>query len=165
MNRIVIIAIILFICSCGTTKKISHNESHSKVNIETSFLDTSKRVASWEMIVNSVIKRIDLSKIRITTFYPEKDSSGEQLVKEVILIDNNITVTESKSEEESKTENENNGVALKNTMSGENDISISNSIEKKLSVKNKVLLGAVIIIIVALTWLALKLRKWIFWVK
>jgi hypothetical protein len=66
------------------------------VNVETSLLDTSKRFASWEVIVNSIVKEIDLSKIRITTYYPVKDSAGKQLIKEVVSIDNNKTSIESR---------------------------------------------------------------------
>lgn len=162
MNRIIIIAIILCICSCGTSKKITHNESHSKVNIETSFLDTSKRISSWELVVSSLVNTIDLSKIKITTFYPTKDSTGEQLVKEIVMIDKNIIVTEAQSEEELKTEAENNGVTLNSEMSGENDNSISNSVEKKMSVKSKLLIGSVFVFVLALIWVILKFRKCFF---
>lgn len=162
MNRIVIIAIILFICSCGTTKKITQTETHSKVNIETSFLDTSKRISSWEIVVNSIVSTVDLSKIKITTFYPIKDSTGEQLVKEIVLIEKNIIVTESKSEEELKTENESNGVSINNKISTEDESSISSSVEKKMSVKNKLLIGSVSVLVLAFIWVILKFRKWVF---
>lgn len=133
MNRIILIAIILFISSCGTSKKITQTETHSKVNIESSYLDTSKKHASWEVLLSSVMTVIDLSNIRITTFYQGRDSSGKQAIKELIEIDRNVTVTSSKSEKQSKTEEENKGVSLNSSLSGENETKDSTSIERKSS--------------------------------
>lgn len=131
MKQILIIIIMLLLYSCGTMKKVTNSESHSKVNIQTSYVDTSKREASWEVILNSVMTVVDLSKIRITTFYQERDSSGKQSVKEVIEIDRNVTATDCKSEKQTKTEVENKGVSLTNEISGEHETKDSTSIERK----------------------------------
>lgn len=166
MRRVIILfALILLVCSCGTTKKITQTKTHSKVNVQTSLLDTSKRNSSWELVVSSLVNTIDLSKIKITTFYPTKDSTGEQLVKEIVMIDKNIIVTKAQSEEEVKTEAENNGITLNSGMSGENDNSILNSVEKKMSVNSKLLIGSAFVLVLAFIWVILKFRKWLFWFK
>jgi len=131
MNRILIIIIMLLLYSCGTMKKVTNSESHSKVNIQTSYVDTSKRAASWEVILNSIMTVVDLSKIRITTFYQERDSSGKQSVKEIIVIDRNITTIDSKSEKQTKKEEQKKGVSLTSALSGENETKDSTSIERE----------------------------------
>lgn len=130
MKNLVIIITALLIYSCGTTKKITQSDSHSKVNIDTAFLDTSKRIASWDVMLNSVMTVIDLSKIRITTFYQERDSSGNQRVKEVIEIDQNIAVAESKSTQQSKKEEENKAISLESTFSREDFTKVITSVER-----------------------------------
>lgn len=133
MNRLIIIVLIFFLFSCGTTKKITQSDSQSKVNIETAFLDTSKRMASWEVMLNSVMTVIDLSKIRITTFYPERDSTGQQSVKEVIEIDHNIAVTDSKSAQQSKKEEEKKDISQASTLTREDDTKVTTSVERENS--------------------------------
>lgn len=131
MKNLVIIITALLLYSCGTTKKMTQTETHSKVNIESSFVDTSKRTSSWEIIMNSVINKIDLSKVRITTYYQETDSTGKQLIKEDIFINNNIKTIESKSIEEIKNQVENKGMIINNTLSGEYDSSSISTIVRK----------------------------------
>jgi cobalamin biosynthesis Mg chelatase CobN len=133
MNRLIIIVLILFLYSCGTTKKITQSDSNSKVNIESAFLDTSKRIASWEVMLNSVMTVIDLRKIRITTFYQERDSSGKQSVKEVIEIDHNVAVTDSKSAQQSIIEKENKAVSQASTLTRETETKVTTSIERESS--------------------------------
>jgi len=133
MNRLIIIVLILFLFSCGTTKKITESDSHSKVKLETTFLDTSKRIASWEVMLNSVMTMIDLSKIRITTFYQERDSSGKQSVKEVIEIDHNVAVTDSKSAQQSIIEKENKAISQASTLTREDETKVITSLERESS--------------------------------
>lgn len=153
MNRISIIAIILLICSCGTSKKITQTETHSKVNIESSYLDTSKRSESWEMIVNSVVKEIDLSKIHITTYYPIKDSTGKQLVKEVVLIDQNFTTSDSKYVKEVKRSEDMKAVVINSTLSRKSDSSYTYITERKnKSLKIYLILSSIIGLVFLLAW-------------
>lgn len=158
MNRISIISIILLICSCGTSKKITQTETHSKVNIECSFVDTSKKSESWEMIVNSVAKTIDLSKIKITTFYPEKDSLGEQFIKDIIQIDNDITNIESIIRKELLIKNEENGIFLKNNKS-EEDKTFTSTIFKKSNIPVNLKLIIIVVSFLAFITIYLKFKN------
>lgn len=128
----VIIITALLLYSCGTTKKMTQTETHSKVNIESSFVDTSKKFESWEVIVNSVVKEIDLSNIRITSYYPEKDSLGQQLIKEIMLIDNNITKIKSETKKELLIKNDEKGVFINKNISEEDKSIISTVLKKRI---------------------------------
>lgn len=137
MNRISIIAIILLICSCGTSRKITQTETHSKVNIESSFLDTSKRSESWEVIVNSVVKEIDLSKISIITYFPEKDNCGKQLIKQRIEINKNKIYSGSIDLIESQEIKESNKIISKDSFTSTSS-SITSKKEKKSTISLKI---------------------------
>ena len=111
MRNIFIIIAIILLYSCAPGKKVTQSESHSELNIQSNQVDTTKKVFGWEIVLNNVIKEIDLTKIKITSYYPIKDSSGKQLIKDEILIDNNKTVVSSSSGKELKTEQENKGLS------------------------------------------------------
>jgi len=148
MKGIIVFLMVLFFYSCGTTKKATQIETHSKVNFQTSFLDTSKRSASWEVFVNSVVKEIDLSKIQITTYYHDLDSTGKQLIKEFISIDKNSEITVSIFGKETKNENEKKDIGLKSRIIEESETKLKIK-ENKTSSKliNKVLICVLLLFI------------------
>lgn len=115
MKNIIIIILTLILFSCATSKKVTNTDYHSNIDTQNSYSDSSKTTASWEVILNSVIKEIDLTKIRITTYYPQKDSAGKQLIKEVISIDNDKTVIASTAKKELRNEHENKAINSKTT--------------------------------------------------
>ena len=166
MKKVIIVTLILALYSCGTTKKITQSDSHSKVNLETAFLDTSKRMASWEVMLNSVMTVIDLSKIRITTFYQERDSSGKQSVKEVIEIDHNVAVTDSKSEQQSKKEEGKKAISQASTLTREDDTKVTTSVEREnspIKLNFLIWIGVILAFLLIFRILFRKFLKKIFW--
>jgi hypothetical protein len=124
MKNIIIFVLLLLVYSCGASRKITESDSHTKVNIESVYTDTSKIVSSWEIVLNTVLTEIDLSNIWVTTYYPQKDSNGNQLIKEEIIINNNKTVVKTKSTTEVKNVQESSGIKLDNSIQIQEDIKI-----------------------------------------
>lgn len=158
MNRIVIVLIMFLISSCAASRKVTKIETQSEVKVQTSLLDTSKRSAAWEFVLNSVIKEIDLTKIRITTYYPEKDSSGKQLVKEDIVIDQDKTTTVTSTATEVKTEQESNAISADTTLS-EVIVTKTEVAEKKGTSPAKLYLIVFAVIFIAAGGIFFKFRK------
>lgn len=91
MKALIISIILIILAGCGPSKKILKTYITTTTQTETKKVDTSAVKASWEDVLNTVVNQIDLSKIRITTYYPTIDSAtGKQPVKSDIVIDKNI---------------------------------------------------------------------------
>lgn len=148
MKNIIIIILTLILFSCATSKKVTNTDYHSNVDIQNSYSDSSKTTASWEIILNSVIKEIDLTKIRITTYYPQKDSAGKQLIKEVISIDNDKTVIASTARKELKQEQENKAINNKTNIKKAEDLkTITKESKKAIPIKYKLIFISVILLL------------------
>ena len=161
MQKVFILLAIILLYSCAPSKRVMQSESHSELNMQSNQVDTTKRVSGWEIVLNSVIKEIDLTKIKITSYYPTKDSSGKQLIKDEILIDNNKTVVSSSSEKELKTEQENKGVSSEIAIEGREDSKVE-IIEKRGASKFTLYLIIALLLLIAGFVLYLKFKPSIF---
>lgn len=92
MKNILIILMCLFISSCGVSKKAVKTET--VIDRETTAVkqDSSKLTMSKEEVVNSIIEKLDLSRVTIT-LYNKPDSSGTQSISAVIKQENNVKTT------------------------------------------------------------------------
>lgn len=82
--------IVMLIPSCAPTKKVTKTDSSTFVETTIKTIDTSKTEAAWQSVIDNVVSMVDLSKIKIVTYYPTVDSNGKQAVKEEISIEKNI---------------------------------------------------------------------------
>lgn len=89
MKKIFIIILIL-LTGCAPTKKVTKTDSSTTVETVIKKVDTTKTEAAWKSVIDNVISQIDLTKIKIVTYYPTIDSAGKQAVKEEISIEKNI---------------------------------------------------------------------------
>ena len=87
--------ILLFLLtSCGPSSRIVKTDSKTEIETTIKKIDTSKTAAAWQSVIDNVVSMVDLSKIKIVTYYPV-DSNGKQAVKEEISIEQNITTNAS----------------------------------------------------------------------
>lgn len=157
MQKVFILLAIILLYSCAPSKRVMQSESHSELDIKKSYIDTTKTLSSLEIVLNNVVKSIDLTKIKITSYYPTKDSSGKQLIKEEISIDNNKTVVSSSSEKELKTEQENKGVSSEIAIEGREDSKVE-IIEKRGASKFTLYLIIALLLLIAGFVLYLKFK-------
>jgi hypothetical protein len=158
MKKVIIVTLILALSSCAASRKVTKTSADTKLEIKSSYIDTSQKSATLEFILNSVVKEIDLTKIKITTYYTEKDSTGKQLIKEQITIDKNTTTTTSTNSKEMKTDQENKAIRADTSLTG-NSTTKTEITQTKGSSKFKLYLGFVLIIIVAGALIYLKYRN------
>lgn len=85
-----IIVILIFLTGCGPAKKLVKTDSSTEIETTIKKVDTTKTEAAWQSVVDHVISQIDLSTIRIVTYYPTIDSSGKQAVREDVTIQKNV---------------------------------------------------------------------------
>ena len=83
----------MLIPSCAPTKKVTKTDSSTSVETTIKKIDTSKTEAAWQSVIDNVVSMVDLSKIKIVTYYPTVDSTGKQAVKEEISIEKNIATS------------------------------------------------------------------------
>lgn len=88
---------------CGTSKRVVKTDTEIQSSIAVSKRDSSSSITAMQSIVERVVSQVDLSQIRIITYYPTADSSGKQPVKEEIFIDRNITTSVLDSEKKDLT--------------------------------------------------------------
>lgn len=93
MKNILIILICLFVSSCGVSKKTVKTET--VIDRETTAVkqDSSKLTMSKEEVVNSIIEKLDLSRVTITLYNKPDSCSGTQSISAVIKQENNIKTT------------------------------------------------------------------------
>lgn len=100
MIKLIIVMLIL-LTGCGPAKKLVKTDSRTDIETTIKNVDTSKTEAAYQSVINHVISQIDLSKIRIVTYYPSVDSSGKQAIKEDVTIEKNVvTNSQAKSKQE-----------------------------------------------------------------
>lgn len=80
----------LLLIGCAPTKKLVKTDSSTEIETTIKKVDTTKTAAAWQSVVDHVISQIDLSTIRIVTYYPTIDSSGKQAVREDVTIQKNV---------------------------------------------------------------------------
>lgn len=80
----------LLLIGCAPTKKLVKTDSSTEIETTIKKVDTTKTEAAWQSVVDHVISQIDLSTIRIVTYYPTIDSSGKQAVREDVTIQKNV---------------------------------------------------------------------------
>lgn len=101
ITSLIILSIIM--TGCGTSKRVVKTDTEIQSSIAVSKRDSSSSITAMQSIVERVVSQVDLSQIRIITYYPTADSSGKQPVKEEIFIDRNITTSVLDSEKKDLT--------------------------------------------------------------
>jgi hypothetical protein len=82
---------IALLSGCGPSKKVLKTDITTTTHTSAVKVDTSVVKVAWEDVLNTVVNQIDLSTIKITTYYPTIDSvTGKQPVKSDIVIDKNV---------------------------------------------------------------------------
>jgi len=108
MKKIIIIITALeLLTACGVSRRAVKTEITSEVTQQTLTTDTTSRATTWEQLVTAISNQIDLSKIHIINYSPERDSTGKQIIDSEIKIDRNVTTTTKADVKESKEEQEN----------------------------------------------------------
>lgn|GEM_PF-6161936 len=149
--------IVMLIPSCAPTKKVTKTDLSTSVETTIKKIDTSKTEAAWQSVINNVISQVDLSKIKIVTYYPTSDSSGKQAIKEDITIEKNITTTTQNSSTENATLTEDKGIKEDSSQKFQNrDIEKVN--EKKSGIPIKYYLIG-FIVLAGIGYLAYKLLR------
>ena len=108
MKKIIIIITTLgLLASCGVTRRAVKTEINTEVTQQTQTTDTTSRASTWEQLVTAISNQIDLSKIHIIQYSPERDSTGKQVITSEIKIDRNVTTTTTAQAKKSANEQEN----------------------------------------------------------
>lgn len=103
--------ILLFLLtSCGPSRRIVKTDSKTEIETTIKKIDTTKTEAAWQSVVDHVISQIDLSTIRIVTYYPTIDSSGKQAIQEDITIEKNIVTNSAQNSKENAVITEQKGI-------------------------------------------------------
>lgn len=89
MKKLTMMVLIL-LAGCAPTKKLVKNESRTEIETAIKTVDTTKTESAWQSIVDQAVSQIDLSKIRIITYYPSVDSFGRQAIKQDVTIEKKI---------------------------------------------------------------------------
>ena len=92
MKRIVILLIVFLISSCASSRKITKTDVD--VITQRDWTESVQKINVYESIINTIANEVDLSTIRIISYFPEKDSStGKQFVKDEIVIEKDVIKT------------------------------------------------------------------------
>lgn len=84
---------LILLTGCGPAKRLVKTDSRTEIETTIKMVDTTKTEAVWQSVVDHVISQIDLSRIRIVTYYPSVDSSGKQAIKEDVTIEKNVVTS------------------------------------------------------------------------
>ncbi len=82
----------ILLTGCAPTKKLVKTEARTEIETTVKKVDTTKSEAAWQSVVDQIGSQIDLSKIRIVTYYQSIDSSGKQAIKEDVTIEKNVMI-------------------------------------------------------------------------
>lgn len=92
MKRIVILFIVFLLCSCASSRKTTKTDVD--VITQSDWTEYVQKTNVYESIINTIANEVDLSTIRIISYFPEKDSStGKQFVKDEIVIEKDVIKT------------------------------------------------------------------------
>lgn len=101
---------LILLTGCGPAKKLVKTDSSTEIETTIKKVDTTKTAAAWQSVVDHVISQIDLSTIRIVTYYPTIDSSGKQAIKEDVTIEKNIVISSAQNSKENAVITEQKGI-------------------------------------------------------
>lgn len=99
MKKLIIVILIL-LTGCGPAKKLVKTDSRTEIETTIKKIDTSITEAVWQSVIDNVISQVDLSRIRIVTYYPTIDSSGMQAIKEDVTIEKNVVISSAQNSKE-----------------------------------------------------------------
>lgn len=99
MKKLIIVILIL-LTGCGPAKKLVKTDSRTEIETTIKKIDTSITEAVWQSVIDNVISQVDLSRIRIVTYYPTIDSSGKQAIKEDVTIEKNVVISSAQNSKE-----------------------------------------------------------------
>lgn len=99
MKKLIIVILIL-LTGCGPAKKLIKTDSRTEIETTIKKIDTSITEAVWQSVIDNVISQVDLSRIRIVTYYPTIDSSGKQAIKEDVTIEKNVVISSAQNSKE-----------------------------------------------------------------
>ncbi len=92
MKRIVILLTVFLISSCASSKKVT--STGVDVITHRNWTESVQKIDIYESMINTIANEVDLSTIRIVSYYHEKDSTtGHQLVKDEIVIEKDVIKT------------------------------------------------------------------------
>ncbi len=92
MKRINILLIVFLISSCASSRKITKTDVD--VITQSDWTESVQKIDVYESLINTIANEVDLSTIRIVSYYAEKDSTtGHQLVKDEIVIEKDVIKT------------------------------------------------------------------------
>lgn len=80
---------LVLLTGCGPAKKLVKTDSRTEIATTIKKVDTTRTEAALHSVVDHIISQIDLSTIKIVTYYPV-DSTGKQAVKEDVTIQKNV---------------------------------------------------------------------------
>ena len=104
---LILLTALMIFAACGVSRRAVKTEINTEVTQQTQTTDTTSRTSTWEQLVTAISNQIDLSKIHIINYSPERDSTGQQVKTSEIKIDRNVTTTTKADVKESKNEQEN----------------------------------------------------------
>lgn len=104
---LILLTALMIFAACGVTRRAVKTEISTEVTQQTQTTDTTSRASTWEQLVTAISNQIDLSKIHIIQYSPERDSTGQQVITSEIKIDRNVTTTTTAQAVESANEQEN----------------------------------------------------------
>lgn len=147
----------LLLIGCAPTKKLVKTDSSTEIETTIKKVDTTKTAAAWQSVVDHVISQIDLSTIRIVTYYPTIDSSGKQAIKEDVTIEKNIVISSAQNSIENAVITEQKGIKEDESQTIQNR-EIEKVTEKKIGLPVKYYLIG-FIVLAGIGYLAYKLLR------
>lgn len=147
----------LLLIGCAPTKKLVKTDSSTEIETTIKKVDTTKTAAAWQSVVDHVISQIDLSTIRIVTYYPTIDSSGKQAIKEDVTIEKNIVISSAQNSIENAVITEQKGIKEDESQTIQNR-EIEKITEKKIGLPVKYYLIG-FIVLAGIGYLAYKLLR------
>lgn len=91
---------LVLLTGCGPAKKLVKTDSRTEIATTIKKVDTTRTEAAWHSVVDHIISQIDLTKIRVVTYYPSIDSAGKQAIKEDITIEKNVVISSAQNSKE-----------------------------------------------------------------
>lgn len=98
MKKLIIVILIL-LTGCGPAKKLVKTDSRTEIETMIKKVDTTRTEAVWHSVVDHIISQIDLSTIKIVTYYPV-DNTGKQAIKEDVTIEKNVVISSAQNSKE-----------------------------------------------------------------
>ncbi|MDP3399111.1 MAG: hypothetical protein Q8S23_08190 [Bacteroidales bacterium] len=145
MNKIILTFLLLSITfACSTTKSLNKKHYTESENTDLS-INSSLLVESLQYKLNEQIISLDLSTIHIKSYFPFKDSSGNQLVeKEVIIYKNEKIISDINIDTSSRSEKYQDSVKVTSNLIS--DYETVHEVKEYASIKKYILESLLILI-------------------